>query len=124
MAGIILTVVEDLIFLSKIQQAAQLLSVHVKPVAPSQLAEEIRQSPTQAVIVDLNHRSGAAVEVVRALKADPATRHIPIVGFVSHVQTDVATAAQEAQCDIVLARSAFTQQLPQLLQKLSAVPPR
>jgi hypothetical protein len=44
---------------------------------------------------------------------------VQVMGFLSHVQTDLAAAAHEAGCDFVLARSAFAQQLPQLLVKLA-----
>ena len=115
----VLLVVEDLIFLSKIQQTAQAVGMKVEPVDPRQVEERTAQAAVRAVIIDLNHRSGLAVEIVRALKGNPASRQLPVVGFLSHIQTDLAAAAREAGCDLVLARSAFTRQLPQLLQKLS-----
>jgi DNA-binding NarL/FixJ family response regulator len=115
----ILTVVEDLIFLSKIQQTAQAFGVEIETTEPRQVADRVGRGSVGALIIDLNHRSGAAVEVIRALKANPLTEPIRVVGFLSHVQADLATAAREAGCDQVMARSAFTQQLPQLLQKLA-----
>ncbi len=115
----ILAVVDDLIFLSKIQQTAQLLRVPVEPVDPKNLQERAAQTNPRAVILDLNHRSGAAVAILRALKADPLTSGTPVVGFVSHVQSDLIAAARAAGCDEVLARSAFSAQLPQLLKNLA-----
>jgi hypothetical protein len=40
---------------------------------------------------------------------------VKTVGFLSHVQKDLAVAAREAGCDRVVARSAFTKDLPQIL---------
>ena len=54
---------------------------------------------------------------VAQMKADPALAGIPTVGFVSHVQTDLIDAARRAGVDQVLARSAFTQLLPEILQR-------
>lgn len=119
MTETILAVVDDLFFLAKIQQTAQLVGVPVEPVEPKKLAERVAQIPVRAVILDLNHRSGSAVEVLRAIKTDPAMSRIRVLGFLSHVQTDLAAAARAAGCDALLARSAFTQQLPQLLLKLA-----
>jgi len=116
---IILAAVDDLFFLGKIQQTAKLLGIRVGTADPHKLWEEIARTPVCAVILDLNYRAGAGVEVVRALKSDPATAAVPLLGFLSHVQTDLAAAARAAGCDIVLARSAFSQQLPQLLRKLA-----
>lgn len=115
----ILVAVEDLIFLSKIQETARAVGVAIETVGPENIAERAMRGAVSAVIIDLNHRSGAAVEIVRTLKSNPSTQHIPVTGFLSHVQADLATAAREAGCDQVMARSAFTQQLPQLLQKLA-----
>jgi len=117
--GMIVVVVEDLIFLSKIQQTAKEVGVQIESLNPDKLAERITRGTVSAVIIDLNHRSGAAVDVVRALKSDPSTRDIQITGFFSHVQADLATAAREAGCDHILARSKFTQQLPELLLQLA-----
>ena len=113
----ILVLVEDLLFLSKIQQTAQTLGVTVKAVEPAKAIEQAAQDQPKAVILDLNHRSLSAIETARALKANPATQLIHIVGFVSHVQMDLVNAAHEAGCDMVLARSAFSRQLPQFLKK-------
>ncbi|HEV2352273.1 MAG TPA: response regulator [Terriglobia bacterium] len=119
MAGPILIVVDDLIFLSKIQQTAHQMGVSIEPVGASKIIERAAVVSAHSIILDLNHRSGAAIEVARAIKGNPATSRVQVFGFLSHVQTDLAAAAHEAGCDIVLARSAFAQQLPQLLLKLA-----
>jgi len=118
MGGVILTVVEDLLFLSKIQQTAQLTGVTVKPADPTQGPESLAKEAPQAIILDLNHRSLSVLEFIRTLKAHPNTKTIPLVGFVSHVQSELIAAARKAGCDTVLARSAFTEQLPELLKRL------
>lgn len=116
----ILAAVEDLIFLSRIQHAAKLIGVPVEVVDPMRLQERAKQAGARGVILDLNHRSGNAVEALRALKADLSTSHLHVVGFVSHVQSDLIEAARAAGCDRVLARSAFTAELPELLKSLAA----
>lgn len=115
----ILVAVEDLIFLSKIQQTAREAGVTIETVEISKLKERLLESPARSVIVDLNHRSGKAVEFARAIKSDPAMSDVRVLGFLSHVQTDLAQAAREAGLDAVMARSAFSQQLPELLRSLA-----
>jgi CheY-like chemotaxis protein len=115
--------VDDLIFLSKILDAARLLGVPVKSVPPSGLMQEIRQNPGCQLILDLNHRSGTALDLVRTLKNDPSTRGVPILGFVSHVQTELIGRARQAGCDKVVARSAFSEQLPRFLTELAGAGP-
>jgi len=119
LAEILLAIVDDLFFLSKIQQAAKLLGVRVEPVTPAQLAERAVQVPVRGVILDLNHRSGSALDTLHKIKADAKIRATPVVGFLSHVQTDLAAAAREAGCDRVVARSTFSQKLPELLRELA-----
>ena len=116
--GMILVCVEDLIFLSKILESAKRLGLATKTLAPPAVVQEVRQNPNSQVILDLNHRTGAAVDLVKSLKNDPATRHATILGFVSHVHADLIERAREAGCDRVVARSAFSGKLPQLLKEL------
>ena len=116
---VILAAVEDFIFLSKIRQTAQLAGVEIETVDPRQVRDRLSDPSVRAVIFDLNHRSGSAVEVIRSLKSGGAANNIRLVGFLSHVQGDLAAAAREAGCDMVMARSAFSQQLPQLLRQLA-----
>lgn len=69
--------------------------------------------PEALVLVDLNHPSGA-VEAIRALKGtDPAPR---VIAFGSHVDAERLKAAREAGADKILARSAFTARLPEILK--------
>ena len=115
----ILAIVGDLFFLSKIQQSAGILKVPIEVASPANAGDRARAGSPTAILIDLNHRAGTAVDLIQRIKSDPTTERIPIVGFVSHVQTDLVTAARAAGCDMVLARSAFTKQLPQLLEELS-----
>ncbi len=123
----ILTVIEDLIFLSKVQETAKALGVSIEAASASAAAQRAGEGTAHALVIDLNHRSGKAVELIRQLKSNPATAAVPVVGFLSHVQAELAAAARAAGCDMVLARSAFVQQLPGLLRSLDdgepAAPP-
>ncbi len=119
MADRILAVVDDLFFMAKIQQTARQLNVALETVAPGAVTSSLAAEGASAILLDLNHRSGAALNVLKTLKGDARTSGIPVVGFLSHVQADLAKAARAAGCDVVLARSAFSQQLPSLLIKLS-----
>jgi DNA-binding NarL/FixJ family response regulator len=115
----ILAVVDDLFFLSKIQQTAQHVGVAVKSARPADLPDLALEDVPNALIIDLNHRSGKALEVLRSLKSDLKTKHIAVIGFVSHVQNELIAAARDAGCDLILARSAFVSQLPSLFQRFS-----
>ena len=117
----ILAVVEDLIFLSKIQQTARQIGVSVEPVEISKLAGRLQQGSSHAVILDLNHRSGRALETARAIKSSAESSKVHVLGFLSHVQADLAREARLTGLNQVMARSAFTEQLPELLRQLAAL---
>ena len=115
----VLIAVDDLIFLSKIRQTAQQAGIALEVTELSKIESRIKDAPHSSLIIDLNHHSGAAVDHVRALKSDPATSSVQVAGFLSHVQGELAAAARQAGCDLVMARSAFARQLPELLSKLA-----
>ncbi len=75
-----------------------------------------REGPV-ALILDLNDAGTAPLELISALKSDAGTCELPLLGYVSHVQMDMRQAAQEKGCDVVVARSAFVQNLPALLER-------
>jgi len=52
------------------------------------------------------------------MRGDPALASIPTVGFVSHVQTDLIDAARQAGVGEVMARSAFTARLAEILTRV------
>lgn len=110
----VVAVVPDLFFAARIAGAADHLGVSLALPAPDAARETIRGEPPQLVILDL-HAPGDPLGLARALRADPATRSLPIVGFYSHVDQALREAALAAGLDQVLPRSAFTRRLPALL---------
>jgi CheY-like chemotaxis protein len=116
--AVILAILDDLMFTSKIKSAAARLGVPISFARSSDAAlAGMRSSAPKLVIVDLNNPRTDPLGTVGQMKADPALSAIPIVGFASHVQTDVIEAARTAGVDDVLARSAFTQRLPEILAR-------
>jgi DNA-binding NarL/FixJ family response regulator len=118
MAATLVALVEDLFFLAKIRETAKAVGVTVVTCDPRGGPATVLEANPQAIFLDLNSRRHSALDWIRALKADPATHPIRIVGFVSHVQEQLISDARAAGCDSVMARSAFTQQLPNLLKSL------
>jgi PleD family two-component response regulator len=114
----ILAVLDDLMFTSKIKTTARQLGVEVAFVRSADAAfAEMQKATPSLVILDLNNPRTDPLGIVAAMKQDPALASIPTVGYASHVQTDVIAAARRAGVGDVMARSAFTQQLPEILQQ-------
>jgi PleD family two-component response regulator len=114
----ILAVLDDLMFSSKIKTAANQLGVDLRFSRSLDGAlETMRKNPPALVIFDLNNERLNPLGIVAAMHADPALTSIPTLGYASHVQTDVINAARQAGVGEVLARSAFTQQLGEILER-------
>jgi CheY-like chemotaxis protein len=112
----IVAIVDDLMFTSKIKTTASQLGAQVTFARSSQAAlDAIRGGAPSLVILDLNSQRTDPLGTVAALKADPALAAIPTVGFVSHVQADLIDAARQAGVGEVMARSAFTARLADIL---------
>src|SRR2546426_2598385 len=114
----ILAVLDDLMFTSKIKTTAAQLGA---PVVFARSADgalaEMRKTAPSLVILDLNNARTNPLGIVASMKQDPALAAVPTVGYASHVQTDVIDAARKAGVGEVLARSAFTAQLADILRR-------
>lgn len=114
----ILAVLDDLMFSSKIKTAANHLGVDLRfSRSVDGALETMRKNETTMVILDLNNERIGPLAIVAAMRQDPALASIRTVGFASHVQTDVIDAARQAGVGEVLARSAFVQQLGEILSR-------
>jgi PleD family two-component response regulator len=112
----ILAVLDDLMFTSKIKTTASQLGVAVTFARSAEAAlGEMRKSAPSLVILDLNNARTDPLGLVASMKQDPALASVRTVGYASHVMTDVIDAARRAGVSDVLARSAFSQRLAEIL---------
>jgi CheY-like chemotaxis protein len=119
----VIAVLDDLFFQVKIADAAKRAGMELAVVKTEEALMQRLEHKPALLIVDLNCRSIDTVQLVAALKAGPH-RELPVVGYVSHVQTDLIELARNAGCDTVIARSAFSSNLPQILLRYSPPTPQ
>jgi DNA-binding NarL/FixJ family response regulator len=109
--------VDDLLFSTKISSTAKAVDVKVHfERNPATVESAIRETRPSLVILDLNSRRLKPLDVVARLKADPDLAGIRTIGYVSHVDSDTIEAARTAGIDQVLARSAFSERLAEILR--------
>jgi CheY-like chemotaxis protein len=115
--------VDDLFFATKIQETARKLNVKVEFAKNDKdLAERMQQNGEEKpslIIFDLNNANAKPLTLIPKLKSK-LKKGTSIIGFLSHVQGDLKQKAHEVGCDMVLPRSAFSQNLPQLLRRHGA----
>ena len=132
----VLALVDDLFFQAKLVETARKLGVTLKTVstggalvkalegalewasegAPGGAPDGVPHAADlpRLVVVDLNARQGA-LEAIEQLHR--SGNPIPIIGFLSHVQTELAQRAQAAGCKQVMPRSSFTANLSEILRQ-------
>ena len=121
----IIAVVDDLFFASKIRGTAEQVGTRVQ--FSRSIADALAKARDEApalIIADLNASSCDPLELARALKGDDCSAGVPLLGFFSHIQTDLQQAAIAAGYDRVMPRSAFTKNLADILAgDRQSVPP-
>jgi len=111
--GRVVALVDDLFFQMKLAETAKQLGVDVKVAANGDALMVLLESAPKLVIVDLNAR-GQPLQAIERVRQ--ACKDVRVVGFLSHVQTQLAAQAQAAGCNEVLPRSSFTQNLAAILR--------
>src|SRR5512138_3261723 len=115
----VLVAVRDLLFRSRIQAAAERLGVEVRLLPRgTPLAEGARALGGGTVLADL--AEPGALDQVRAAKAAGGVR---IVGFLGHLEVDLARAAAEAGADEVLSRGDLSRRLDDVLREAAGAGP-
>lgn len=111
----VVALIDDIFFQAKMLETAKQVGVEIRTCAtPVALDAEIAKGAPQLVVIDLNAQANPldAVARVRAKGAE-----IPLIGFLSHVQVDLAERARAAGCGEVMPRSKFTQNLATILSR-------
>lgn len=113
--------IEDLFFLAKIQETARKLGVKVGFVKAekdivAKLANVPEDERPSLIVFDLNNANAKPLTLIPKIKAK-MKRGTSVIGFLSHLQGDLKVKALEAGCDMVMPRSAFSQNLPSLLRR-------
>jgi PleD family two-component response regulator len=118
----ILAVVEDLMFTVKIADAAKRAGLDVEFVKSERdVIEKAAHEKPLLIILDLNFNAVEPLKLISKVKSDGEMKQISVIGYLSHVQGELKQQAQEAGANIVMARSAFSQNLQQILKRHSGV---
>lgn len=116
MSGLIIAVVDDMFFKSKIRAVAEAVGTEISfPRNKDALIQKAREAKPNLIIVDLHNEKIEPATLATELKADEDLRAIPLLGFFSHVQTELQRTALAAGFDQVIPRSVFARDLSKIL---------
>lgn len=113
--------IEDLFFLAKINETARKLGIKVGFVkndkeSLAKLTNASEDERPSLIVFDLNNANAKPLTLIPKIKSK-LKRGTSVIGFLSHLQGDLKVKAIEAGCDMVMPRSAFSQNLPNLLRR-------
>ncbi len=114
-----LAVMNDLFFSVKILDAGKQAGITVEILKDRDKALA-KAGEAAVMIFDLNYAAIDPLELIRTIKSNSEAATPLLVGFVSHVQTDLIAQARQSGCDIVVPRSSFAQRLPAILSEAAA----
>jgi DNA-binding NtrC family response regulator len=113
--ALVLALIDDLFFQAKLIETAKQLGVELRTCqTPEALDAEITKAVPNLVLIDLNARANPLDAVGRV---QGRAQKIPLIGFLSHVQLDLAERARTAGCREIMPRSKFTQNLATILAR-------
>jgi PleD family two-component response regulator len=116
MSGVIIAIVDDMFFKSKIRAVAEAVGTEISfPRNKDALFQKAREAKPQLIIVDLHNEKIEPATLANELKADEELRSIRLLGFFSHVQTELQRDAIAAGFDQVIPRSVFARDLSKIL---------
>lgn len=115
----IVACVDDLFFRSKIEATARHLNVPLRFADAKDLSKAAGREDTAAVLLEVSP-DGAPLDAVRKLRQEPQTSGLPVIGFLRHTDRELAKQAESAGFTRVLARSEFSETLPDLVMDLLA----
>jgi DNA-binding NarL/FixJ family response regulator len=118
MGKTLIACVEDLFFRSKIEATARHLNAPIRFVGAADLAGAV-DAHAAAVLLELSG-NGRTLSAIQELRKNRSTADLPIIGFLSHVDKELAGKAQAAGVSRIMPRSEFSETLPDLVMDLLA----
>ncbi|HTS65062.1 MAG TPA: hypothetical protein VMH28_23725 [Candidatus Acidoferrales bacterium] len=117
----VLAVVNDLFFSVKISEAAKRNGLALEFVKESGEVLEKAKGRPSLIVFDLNFEAVEPLELITKLKASTETKSVSLLGYLSHLQSELKVKAQDAGCDMVLARSAFSQNMLMIFKRHAGI---
>jgi PleD family two-component response regulator len=112
----IIAAVDDMLFQSKIRATSEHLGIDVRFARNTEaLLASAREHKPNLIIVDLHAQRIDPMALAKSLKSDAELEGIELLGFFSHVETELMHQASAAGYDRVMPRSAFAGNLANII---------
>jgi len=118
----LLALVADLLFTVKISDAAKRAGMQAEFARGEMELLDKAQSKPALIILDLNCAGVQPLKLIGKLKESQDLKQTSLLAYVSHVDGELKQKAHEMGCHMVMARSAFSQNLPAILRRHAGTP--
>ncbi len=118
--GAVYGLVSDILFASKIAQAAKHVHLAVHNFDKAEpLLQHTKQRPPVLIILDWDRCEAEAFKVLKELSSNADLKSVPSVGYLSQIKAPLKEEAQRAGCHRVYTKTEFTRSLEDLLVRYS-----
>ncbi len=119
----ILLIADDIFFSSKIQATAERLGTKIIKVRKQEeLYEKTEGEDFWFVIIDLASKKFDATEVFTEMKKRTAHSRLLWIGYLPHVEKELAKRFLQKGVDLVVPRSIFSRKMDSMLRKIIESP--
>lgn len=111
---------DDEIIIARTLEAAKSVGIECRRVQSAKEAfEKAASDPPAVIILDLQSQTYRPLSFLKRLKDRSHPAHsCPVVGYVSHAQTELKTIAHDLGCDFVYPRMSLSHQLDSIFRTL------
>jgi len=114
----ICVIADDMFFSSKIENAAEHLGVSIiKARDREEFQDRVEGKKVDLVIIDLASKKIDAAEIFTRLRNSSIHKETFCVGYLPHVERDLANKFREKGVDIVLPRSKFSREMGTVIKE-------
>lgn len=111
-------VTDDMFFSSKIENTAKHLGiVMIKVKNLDEFRDKIKGKTVDLVIIDLASKRIDAEDIFTKLKSFPEHQKTFCIGYLPHVERELASKFREKGVDLVIPRSKFSQEMSKIIEE-------
>lgn len=115
----VLVVAPDLMMRQKIVGALTVLGYPARGVAkPARLDDAITDGPVAAILIEVDGADLDGPALTASAVSHPARGNAPVVGFCSHMRTELMDLVRAAGADRVIARGELVRRLEQVMREV------
>jgi|GEM_PF-1284344 len=114
----ICVVADDMFFFSKIENTAKHLDIAmIKVKNHDEFRDKIEGKTVDLVIIDLASRRIDTEDVFTKLKSSPEHQQTFCIGYLPHVERELASKFREKGVDLVIPRSKFSREMSKIIEE-------